>query len=76
MIAYTVLLLFCIGIFSSIKVGVKVDKVLAFVTFASLFLVFANFCDGMLDAAEHSFSFMWNTSSGRDLKFEIISNPL
>ena len=75
MIAYTVLLLFCIGIFSSIKVGVKVDKVLAFVTFASLFLVFANFCDGMLDAAEHSFSFMWNTSSGRNLKFEIISNP-
>ncbi len=75
MIAYTVLLLFLIGIFSSIKVGVKVDKVLAFVTFASLFFVFANFCDGMLHGVEHSFSFMWNTSQGRNLKFDILSNP-
>ena len=75
MIAYAVLLLFCIGIFSSIKVGVKVDKVLAFITFASLFLVFANFCDGMYSAVEHSFSFMWNNEQGRDLKFDIISNP-
>lgn len=74
MIAYTVLLLFFIGIFSSVKVGVKVDKVLAFVTFASLFFVFVNFCDGMLDATEHSFSFIWNTSQGRNLKFDILSN--
>jgi len=34
MIAYTALLLFFIGIFSSIKVGVKVDRTLSFVTFA------------------------------------------
>ena len=74
MIAYTVFLLFFIGIFSSIKVGVKVDKVLAFVTFASLFFVFAGFADGMMAASEHSFSFVWNTSQGRDLKFDILSN--
>lgn len=74
MIAYTVFLLFFIGIFSSVKVGVKVDKVLALVTFASLFLVFANFCDGMLRGVEHSFSFVWNNTQGRGLKFDILSN--
>ncbi|MBR3676311.1 MAG: hypothetical protein IKN71_04175 [Alphaproteobacteria bacterium] len=75
MIAYTVFLLFIIGIFSSLKVGVKVDKVLAFVTFASLFLVFLNFCDNMMSAIEHSFTFEWSTSPGRDLKLEMLSNP-
>lgn len=75
MIAYTVFLLFIIGIFSSLKVGVKVDKVLAFVTFASLFLVFWNFCDNMLAATEHAFAFEWNTAQGRDLKLEMLSNP-
>lgn len=74
MIAYTVFLLFIIGIFSSIKVGVKVDKALAFVTFASLFFIFANFCDSMIDVDEHYFSFAWNTSQGRILKFDILSN--
>lgn len=74
MIAYTVFLLFLIGIFSSFKVSVKVDKVLAFVAFTSLFFVFINFCDGMLSGNEHTFSFMWNTSQGQDLTFEIISD--
>ena len=74
MIAYTTLLLFFIGIFSSIKVGVKVDKTLSWLTFTSLFLVFAVFCDGMNSVREHTFSFVWNTASGGNLKFDIISN--
>lgn len=74
MIAYTTLLLFLIGLFSSIKVGVKVDKILSLVTFTSLFLVFLGFCDGMNSVREHVFSFSWNTTTGNSLKLEIISN--
>ena len=74
MIAYTALLLFFIGIFSSIKVGVKVDKALSFLTFTSLFLVFAGFCDSMSSLSDHTFSFVWNTNPINSLKFDIISN--
>ena len=74
MIAYTTLLLFFIGIFSSIRVGVKVDKTLSWLTFASLFLVFAVFCDAMNAVREHVFSFTWNTASGDNLRFDIVSN--
>lgn len=74
MIAYTTLLLFLIGIFSSIKVGEKVDKILSLVTFTSLFLVFWGFCDGMNSVREHVFSFSWNTTPGNNLTLEIISN--
>ena len=74
MIAYTTLLLFFIGIFSNIKVGVKVDKTLSFVTFASLFFVFAGFCDAFNAVREHVFTFTWNTATGSALKFDIISN--
>lgn len=75
MIIYTVLLLFIIGAFSSIKTGVKVDKVLTFVSFASIFIVFADFCESMIAGTNHTFSFMWNTSQGQDIKFDIVSNP-
>lgn len=74
MIAYTTLLLFFIGVFSSIKVGVKVDKTLSWLTFASLFLVFVGFGEGMNSVREHVFSFIWNTASGGNLKFDIVSN--
>ncbi|MBR1601368.1 MAG: hypothetical protein IJ677_07295 [Alphaproteobacteria bacterium] len=74
MIAYTTLLLFFIGIFSSIKVGAKVDKTLSFLTFASIFFVFAGFCDGMSSLSNHSFSFVWSANPGSSLKFDIISN--
>ena len=74
MIAYTALLLFFIGIFSSIKVGVKVDKALSFLTFTSLFLVFSGFCDGMNSLSNHTWSFVWDTNPGSSLKFDIISN--
>ena len=74
MIAYTTLLLFFIGIFSSIKVGVKVDKALSFLTFASLFLVFAGFCDAMSSPVSHTFSFVWNANPESTMKFDIISN--
>lgn len=75
MIIYTVLLLFIIGALSSIKTGVKVDKALAFVSFTSLFVVFADFCESMIAGETHTFSFMWNTSQGQDIKFDIVSNP-
>lgn len=75
MIIYTVLLLFIIGAFSSIKTGVKVDKVLTFFSFTSLFIVFADFCESMIAGTNHTFSFMWNTSQGQDIKFDIVSNP-
>src|SRR5574344_29487 len=75
MIAYTTLLLFCIGVFSSINVGVKVDKLLSFLTFTSVFLVFANFFDNMFNNIEHTFSFMWNSSPSGDIVVDIISNP-
>lgn len=75
MIAYTVLLLFIIGAFSSIKVGVKADKVLAYSAFASLFFVFIQFFQAMQIGVTHTFSFLWNASQGQDLTFEIISNP-
>ena len=74
MIAYTTLLLFFIGIFSSIKVGVKVDKTLSFFTFASLFFVFSGFCDAFNAVREHIFTFTWNTATGSALVFDIISN--
>ena len=76
MIANTVFLLFLIGIFSSVKVGVKADKLLAWGVFASLLGVFYNFCDSMLAASEHVFSFEWNTAQGQDLEFSIISNGM
>lgn len=74
MIAYTALLLFFIGIFSSVKVGVKMDKALAGVGFTSLFFVFMNFISSMSENIAHEFSFMWNTTQGQPLKFDIISN--
>jgi len=74
MIAYTALLLFFIGIFSSIKVGVKVDRTLSFVTFASLFFVFGGFCDAVNSVREHVLAFVWSTSAGNNLKFDVISN--
>ncbi|MBR1825993.1 MAG: hypothetical protein IJ770_05350 [Alphaproteobacteria bacterium] len=74
MIAYTVLLLFIIGALGSIRVGVKTDKILSFVVFASIFFTFLQFYQAMSDGVTHTFSFMWNTSQGQDLKFEIISN--
>lgn len=75
MIIYTVLLLFVIGALSSIKAGVKVDKALAFVSFTSLFIVFADFYESMLEGITHTFSFMWNASQGQDIQFDIVSNP-
>ena len=75
MIAYTTFLLFFIGIFGSFKTGVKVDRILSFVTFTSLFLVFGSFCESWLTGDEQTFSFMWNSSPGGDIKVDIISNP-
>ena len=75
MIIYTVLLLFIIGALSSIKTGVKVDRVLTFVSFTSIFIIFADFCESMIAGTNHTFSFMWNTSQGQDIKFDIVSNP-
>lgn len=74
MIAYTALLLFLIGIFSGIKVGVKADKLLAYGAFASLFLIFATFFESVYLPEEYITSFIWNTSRDRELRFDIISN--
>ena len=74
MIAYTTFLLFVIGIFSSIKVGAKVDKIFSVLTFASIFLVFVNFCLNMNFETERIFSFMWNSSPSGDIKVDIVSN--
>lgn len=74
MIAYTTFLLFFIGIFSGIKVGVKVDRTLSFVTFASLFFVFGCFCDAVNEVREHILAFVWSTAAGNNLKFDIVSN--
>lgn len=75
MIAYTTFLLFFIGIFSGFKLGVKVDRILSFVTFTSLFLIFGSFCESWLTGDEQTMSFMWNSSPGGDIKIDIISNP-
>ena len=74
MIAYTVLLLFFIGTLGSIRVGVKADKALAFAVFASISFAFLQFYQAISNGTVHTFSFLWNTSQGQDLKFEIISN--
>ena len=74
MIINTVLLLFIIGAFCSFKTGIKADKVLAFIGFVSFFMVFLNFCESFVAGVSHTFSFLWNTSQGRDIKFEIVSN--
>ena len=74
MIAYTALLLVVIGIFGSFKVSAKVDRLLSFLTFVSLFCVFANFCNNMLSGAEHSFLYEWYTPRGRRLNMNLISN--
>lgn len=75
MIAYTIFLLFFLGIFNCIKVGVKVDRILSFVTITSLFFIFGNFCESWLSGDEQIFSVMWNSSPGGDIKIDIVSNP-
>ncbi len=75
MIAYTALLLFLIGVFNSFKVSAGFDKVLSFFTFISLVFIFANFCDSeVVGSKEHIFSLAWNSTPGKDIKFDIISN--
>lgn len=75
MIAYAVLWLFIIGVCSSVKTGVKLDKGLAFMAFVSLLFVFVGFCNAMIVGQSHTFSFVWNASQGQNLNFDIISNP-
>ena len=74
MIAYITLLLFLIGIFNSFKVSIKFDRILSLMTFLSLAFVFINFCyDEAAVTNGHNFSLLWNSSPGRDIKFEILS---
>lgn len=75
MIAYTVLVLFLIGVCSSIRVGVKTDKALSLIVFACLLFAFINFYNSMIIGESHTFSFVWNASQGQNLNFDIISNP-
>lgn len=75
MIVYTVLLLLIIGAFSSTRTGVKADRVLAVASVASLFVVFINFCESMFSGTMNAFSFEWNASQGRNVAFDIVSNP-
>ncbi|MCQ2735553.1 MAG: hypothetical protein MJ212_06390, partial [Alphaproteobacteria bacterium] len=75
MIAYTTFLLFMTGIFSSIKVSVKTDRLLSFVAFVALFLIFGNFCNSWLSGDNQTFSFIWNSSPSGNINFDIISNP-
>lgn len=74
MIAYTAFLLFFIIIFSSVKVGIKMDRALSGVGFVSLFFVFCNFLDGMREKINDEFSFVWNTAQGQNLRIDIFSN--
>ncbi|MBR2137288.1 MAG: hypothetical protein IJ852_04955 [Alphaproteobacteria bacterium] len=74
MIAYTTLLLFFIGTIGYAKVSTKYDKILSFVMLASLCAVFAHFYEDMVTGINHTFSFVWNSSPGGDIKIDIISN--
>ena len=75
MIALTTFLLFILGVFSSIRIGVKTDKWLSFVAFLAFGLIFAQFGESLLYHTQHTFSFIWNKSPGGDIKIDIISNP-
>lgn len=75
MIAYTTFLLFLTGLFSNIKVGKKTDRVLSFVAFAALFIIFGNFCESWLSGDNQTFSFIWNSSPSGNINFDIVSNP-
>lgn len=75
MIAYTTFLLFLTGLFSSIKVSIKTDKILSFIAFAALFTIFGNFCESWLSGDNQTFSFIWNSSPSGNINFDIISNP-
>lgn len=74
MIADATLLLFVIGILSSIKVDVKVDKIWSLLTFASVFFVFANFYTQLPNLHEEILSFVWNSSPSGDITVNVVSN--
>lgn len=74
MIAEITLLLIIIAFFSSIRVGVKVDKIFSFITFTSVFLLFISFCNYMANPVGQTFSFVWNSSASGDIKVNITSD--
>lgn len=74
MIAYTALLLFIIGIFCLIRVGVKTDKILSIGVFFSVSAVFLDFLSGLQRQSAQVFSFVWNSAPSGDIKFDIVSN--
>ncbi len=74
MIADTVLLLIIAAVFSSLKVGVKADRVLSWLLFAFVAVVFANFYQNRNLAPEEVFSFVWNSSASGDITVDIVSD--
>ena len=74
MIAHTTLLLFCIGIFSYIKYGIKIDKLVSWLVLAFLLIIFGNFCLPEKAAISHIFNFSWNTAKDSQLSIDIVSN--
>ncbi len=75
MIALTTFLLFILGIFSSVRIGIKTDKWLSFLIFLAFGAIFAQFGNNFLHHTQDTFSFIWNKSPGGDIQIDIISNP-
>ena len=75
MIADTVLLLIVIALFSSLKIGIKTDGVLARLLFLFVSVLCFYFYKHGGDSAEQVFSFVWNSSPSGNIMFDIVSNP-
>lgn len=75
MIADTVFLLIVIALFSSFKIGIKTDGVLARLLFLFVSVLCFYFYKHGGDSVEQIFSFVWNSSPSGNIMFDIISNP-
>lgn len=75
MMAYTTLLLLLVSLLGCFKTDAKIDKVLSLLVFASVCYILYNFYHTLpAESAEDVFSLMWNSSPGRDIHVDIISN--
>ncbi len=74
MIADTAFLLIIIALFSSLKIGIKADKILSCLVFLFILAIFTNFFQHKNILEEQVFATVWNSSSSGNIMLDIISN--
>ena len=73
MIADTAFLLIVVAFLSSIKIGIKTDRVFSRLLFLCVTAVCYIFYRHSDDAVEQTFSFVWNSSPSGNIMVDIIS---